>query len=85
MACKMPIATIYWAHDERYRAIEKRFAEVGVDFEYCDDAELIAKKGYKRLPHFEMDGKDYGLSAMLSWIAKERIKSGEIPESRHKR
>lgn len=69
---------IYSDGDERFRAIDTRLKEANLEYEYCYDAEAIAKKGYRRLPHFEMDGRDYGLSAMLGVIARERIKNGEV-------
>lgn len=66
--------TLYTTHCPKCTVIEKKLTAAHLDFETCEDQEIMKKKGFNTAPIVEVDGKNMEFKEAVDWI--KTVKEG---------
>ena len=64
-------AILYSTNCPKCQVLEKKLETSGVDFEICDDADLMQKKGFQSVPMLEADGVVMDFMSAVNWANKK--------------
>lgn len=59
---------LYSTHCPKCKILEKKLDNAKIQYEICDDRELMAEKGFDFMPVLEVDGQTMGFSEAVKWV-----------------
>lgn len=60
--------TLYSTHCPKCIILEKKLREKNIDFEICDDVDLMLEKGFQEAPYLEIqDDASLGVNELLNF------------------
>jgi len=59
---------LYSTHCPQCNALETKLTRAGIEFEICDDLEIIKERGFKAAPMLETDEGVFNFSQALKWL-----------------
>ena len=68
------MVTLYSIGCGKCIVLEKKLKQAGIEFEVCDDREVIEDKGFDYMPVLEVDDKTMQYDEAIKWV-DERSKS----------
>lgn len=60
--------TLYTTHCPKCMVVEKKLTAAKLDFEICENQEIMKEKGFNAAPMIEVDGKVMGFKEAVDWI-----------------
>ena len=62
------MVTLYTIGCGKCIVLEKKLRQAGIEFEVCDDREVIKDKGFDYMPVLEIDGKTMQYKEAIDWV-----------------
>ena len=62
---------LYSTNCPKCQVLEKKLTSSGVDFEVCNDTDLMQKKGFQSMPMLEVDGEVMDFMSAVNWANKK--------------
>ena len=59
---------LYTTHCPKCAVIEKKLGLAGIQFDVCEDVELMKARGWKKAPILEVDGQAMEFGDAAKWI-----------------
>ena len=59
---------LYTTHCPKCMVIEKKLTAAQLDFEICENQDIMKEKGFNTAPVLEVDGKVMGFKEAVNWI-----------------
>lgn len=59
---------LYTTHCPKCSVLEKKLKSKNIDFEICDDVDLMLSKKIQQAPYLEIDNKLMNFSEAIKWI-----------------
>ena len=56
---------LYTTHCPKCRVLETKLQKASIDYEECDDLDLMLKRGFKSAPVLVVDGQVFEFSAII--------------------
>ena len=60
--------TLYTTHCPRCIVLEKKLNAKGIEFEICEDKDLMVEKGFMSAPMLEVDDEVLDFTKAVAWI-----------------
>jgi len=60
--------TLYTTHCPRCIVLEKKLTAKGIEFEICEDQDLMVEKGFMSAPMLEVDNEVLDFTKAVAWI-----------------
>lgn len=64
--------TLYSTHCPQCRALEMKLDKVGIEYEVCDDIDLMNKMGFQAAPVLETPDGVFNFSQAIKWVNAHR-------------
>lgn len=62
--------TLYTTHCPQCAVLESRLNKAGIEFNVCDDEQVMLAKGFQSAPMLEADGQVLNYAQALTWIGE---------------
>lgn len=62
---------LYTTHCPRCNVLTKKLDNVGIDYEVCDDVEIMKERGFMQAPMLDVKGEVMDFSQAVKWINGE--------------
>lgn len=59
---------LYTTHCPQCRALELKLNKKNIEYEVCEDTELMLSKGFKATPMLEVDDKLFNFTEAVKWV-----------------
>lgn len=63
---------LYSTHCPKCTILEKKLNQANIEYEICDDTNIMIDKGFDFLPMLEVDGKIMGFKEAVDWINERK-------------
>ena len=63
---------LYTTHCPMCKMLRLKLDKANVQYEICDDVDLMISKGYKKAPMLEVDGNVMSLKEALTWLEENK-------------
>ena len=60
--------TLYTTHCPKCKIVELKLKSKNIEYEECDDMEVMLSKGFKQAPILDVDGKLLDFSAAIQYV-----------------
>lgn len=60
--------TLYSTHCPKCTVLEKKLNDAKIEYEICDDRELMVQKGFDFMPVLDVDGQTMGFAEAVKWV-----------------
>ena len=64
----MKMIKLYSTHCPQCNALETKLNKAGIEYEVCDDRDIMASKGFKAAPMLEIDDQVFNFSQAIKWV-----------------
>lgn len=61
---------LYTTHCPKCTVIEKKLQRAGIEYDICEDIEVMESKGFTQLPVLEVNEKVLDFSAANKWVGE---------------
>lgn len=62
---------LYTTHCPRCNVLKKKLDNVGIDYEVCDDVEIMKERGFMQAPMLDVKGEVMDFAQAVKWINGE--------------
>ena len=59
---------LYTTHCPQCRALETKLDKKNIQYEVCDDTEIMLSKGFKAAPILEVNGEYLNFASAIKWV-----------------
>lgn len=59
---------LYTTHCPLCKALRATLDKKQIEYEVCEDVDLMVEKGFRRAPMLEVDGKAMGIKEAMKWL-----------------
>ena len=59
---------LYTTHCPQCRALESKLEKKSIQYDSCDDTEVMKQLGFKAAPMLEVDGQYMNFSQAIKWV-----------------
>ena len=66
------MVVLYSTHCPQCKALEMKLQKAMINYEVCDDKELMEKKGFKAAPMLETPDGTFNFSDAVKWVNSKR-------------
>ena len=63
--------TFYTTHCPQCNALKTKLDKKQIQYEICDDKDLMLEKGFKAAPILEIDNQVYKFSEAIKWVNEQ--------------
>lgn len=63
---------LYTTHCPMCKVLKMKLDGTHIEYESCDDVELMKSKGFKKAPILEVNGVLYSLKEALTWVEENK-------------
>lgn len=63
---------LYTTHCPMCKMLRLKLDKANIQYEICDDVDLMISKGYKKAPMLEVDGNVMSLKEALTWLEENK-------------
>lgn len=63
---------LYTTHCPMCKALKMKLDKCNIQYEECDDIQLMISKGFNRAPVLEVDGKALSVKEAMKWAEEHR-------------
>lgn len=60
--------TLYTTHCPKCKIVEMKLKSKSIEYEECDNIEIMLQKGFKQAPMLDVDGQLFDFSAAINYI-----------------
>lgn len=60
--------TLYTTHCPKCIVLEKKLEQKAIEFEICEDQDLMVEKGFMSAPMLEVDGEVLDFTKAVAWV-----------------
>ena len=60
--------TVYTTHCPRCKILERTLRDAGIEYEQCENEDIMISKGFEEVPQMEVDGVVYNFRQAIKWI-----------------
>lgn len=64
---------LYTTHCPMCKALRTRLDQKKIEYEVCEDVDLMVEKGFKRAPILEVDGNTLSYKEAILWLEDKQI------------
>ena len=62
---------LYTTHCPKCNVLEKKLESKNIEFEICEDIDLMLSKGIQQAPYLEVDNELMDFSKAIKWVNKK--------------
>lgn len=66
------LTVLYSTHCPKCTILEKKLNQANIEYEICDDINIMINKGFDFLPMLEVDDKIMGFKEAVKWINERK-------------
>jgi len=60
--------TLYTTHCPKCEVVKKKLTDANIEFEVCDDMDIMESKGFMAVPMLDVNGKLLDFKQTIDWI-----------------
>ena len=64
-------AILYSTNCPKCQVLEKKLTSSGIEYEVCDDVDVMQKNGFQSVPMLVVDGKALDFMEAVNWVNKK--------------